>query len=120
MGKKTLVLGASPNASRYSYAAVKRLSESGHDTIALGLRSGKIGEIEIVTGRPEINDLHTVSLYIGPDRQPALYQYLLSLNPRRIIFNPGTENAELARLAREKDIETVYGCTLVMLALGTY
>lgn len=117
---KTLVLGASPNPARYSYAAVEKLTKSGHDTIAVGLRKGIIGHTEIQTGHPVISEVDTVTLYVGAKNQPPLYDYIFSLQPRRIIFNPGTENAELARLAKEKGIETVYACTLVMLTLSTY
>lgn len=120
MGKKTLVLGASPNPDRYSYAAVQRLVAAKHETVAIGLRKGKVAGIEIQTGQVPIADLDTIALYIGADRQPPLYQYILSLQPKRIIFNPGTENAQLARLAKGHDIETVFGCTLVMLSLDTY
>ena len=120
MGKKTLVLGASPNPSRYSYTAVERLQAAGHETIAIGLRKGKIGMIEIETGQPSKEDIDTITLYVGAQNQPPLYPYIFSLHPKRIIFNPGAENAELARMAKEKEIETVYGCTLVMLTLNTF
>ena len=117
---KTLVLGASPNPARYSFAAVEKLTKAGHETIAVGLRKGTIGHTEIQTGQPMINDVDTVTLYVGADNQPPLYDYIFSLRPRRIIFNPGTENAELARLAKERGIDTAYACTLVMLTLGNY
>lgn len=120
MGKKTLVLGASPNENRYSYAAVIRLTLAEHPTIAVGLRPGKIGELPIQTGFPDEKNVDTLTLYVGADNQPSLYHYIFSLKPKRIIFNPGTENAELARMAKDRGIETVYGCTLVMLSLGTY
>ena len=109
-----------PILDRYSFAAVDRLVAARHETVAVGLRKGRISGIEIQTGQVPVDDLDTVTLYVGADRQPPLYDYILSLQPKRIIFNPGTENAQLARLAREHGIETVYGCTLVMLSLDTY
>ena len=120
MGKRTLVVGASPNPARYAYTAVRRLVSGGHDVIALGRRNGVIEQTKIVQGLPKIEDLDTISLYISVHHQPAIYQYLLGLMPKRLIFNPGTENAELARLATDQGIEVVYGCTLVMLASGTF
>jgi len=120
MSKKTVVLGASPNPARYAYAAIERLVAAGHETVAVGRRNGQIAGLDIRTDYPVIKDVDTLTLYIGPDHQPGLYDYIFSLNPKRIIFNPGTENAELARKARENHIETVFGCTLVMLTIGTY
>lgn len=120
MGKKTLVLGASPNPARYSYAAITSLVQAGHQTVAVGLRKGAVAGIDIQIGQPQIDNVDTVTLYVGADRQPVLYDYIRSIKPKRIIFNPGTENAELAKIARENQIETVYACTLVMLSIGTY
>ena len=117
--KKTLVLGASPNPSRYSYLATQRLERHDHEVLPVGIRAGNIGETEIITDRPQ-EEVDTVTLYVGPKRQPEYYDYILSLHPERIIFNPGTENPELIRMARERGIETVIGCTLVMLATGEY
>ena len=121
MGIKTLVLGASPNPARYSYAAITSLVQAGHQTVAIGLRKGVVAGIEIKTSQVfPIHDLDTITLYVGADRQPPLYDYIFELQPKRIIFNPGAENAQLARLAKEHGIETVYGCTLVMLSLDSY
>ncbi|MBK8503651.1 MAG: CoA-binding protein [Saprospiraceae bacterium] len=120
MGKKTLVLGASPNPHRYSFAAVERLVKAGHETIAVGLRKGNINGTSIQTGTPPLENIDTLTLYVGAENQSPLYSYILSLSPKRIIFNPGTENAELARKAKEHGIETVYACTLVMLSLDMY
>ena len=118
--KKTLVLGASPNPSRYSNMAVERLVSVGEPVVPLGIRKGTIAGEDIVLGMPELDDVETITLYVGPARQPQYYDYLLGLNPSRIIFNPGTENAELMRLAREKGIESVVACTLVMISTGSY
>ena len=121
MKKKTAVLGASSNPQRYSYLAVSRLSEAGHEVIALGKEAGKIGNIDIIATFPEkIIKLDTLSLYINPAIQRQYTDYILGLHPRRIIFNPGTENPELKRLAESKGINTIEACTLVMLRLGTY
>ena len=118
--KKTLVLGASPHPSRYSYLATQRLDSAQHEVIPVGIRNGTIGKHEIITAPPTAEDVDTVTLYVGPARQPPYYDYIFSLHPKRIIFNPGTENPELMRLAHERGVETVIGCTLVMLATGEY
>lgn len=118
--KKTLVLGATPNPERYAYLATNRLTKHGHEVVPVGIKHGNIGGIEILGGKPEVEGVDTVTLYIGPARQPEYYDYIFSLQPKRIIFNPGTENPELAQLAQERGIETVEGCTLVMLSIGAY
>lgn len=117
---KTLVLGASPNIERYSNKAVNMLNRYGHEVIALGIRKGTIENIDIQLGNPFITDIHTVTLYIGPAKQPDYYDYILSLNPKRIIFNPGTENPELIKIAELKGIETIENCTLIMLRSGEF
>jgi hypothetical protein len=118
--KKTLVLGASTNPSRVSNLAVHRLLASGHEPIPLGIKQGEIAGVPIQEGKPPLEDIHTVTLYLNAKRQAEYYDYILSLNPIRIIFNPGTENAELANLARKQGIEVEAGCTLVMLTLDDY
>lgn len=120
MGKKTLVLGASPNPERYAWKAVVSLKKHGHEVVPVGNRAGEIEGQAIHLDRPDIVGLDTVSLYLNAERQPDFYQYIFDQNPRRIIFNPGTENSELGKLARGKGIETVEGCTLVMLSIGAY
>ncbi len=118
--KKTVVIGASPNPERYAYLATQRLRRAGHEVVAVGLRPGRVADVELRTDRPALTDVDTVTLYVGPHNQPAWRDYILSLRPRRIIFNPGTENASLDRDARALGIETEEACTLVMLASGTY
>lgn len=118
--KKTVVLGASDNPSRYSFLAVERLREKGHPVVAVGKREGKINDTPILTGEPLVNDVDTVTLYLNPVLQFAAYDYILGLKPRRVIFNPGTENDELEEILRSKGIEPVEACTLVMLAVGMY
>lgn len=118
--KKTVVLGASDNPSRYSFLAVQRLRAYDHPVVAIGKKKGNIADQDIITERPEMNDVDTVTLYLNPQNQKPYYDYILSLNPKRIIFNPGTENDELAEMAEEKGIEPMEACTLVMLSTGQY
>lgn len=119
--KKTLVLGASTNPERYAYKAVVKLLQHGHEVVPVGLRTGKIEHVEILTNNPVIKEIDTVTLYVGPQNQLVYYDYILNqIKPKRIIFNPGTENPELEKLAQEKGIETEIACTLVLLSLGEY
>ena len=119
--KNTLILGASPNPERYAYKATIMLSDKGHKVYPVGLREGEINAHTILTNTPIIEDVDTVTLYIGPQRQTQYYDYIVNqINPKRIIFNPGTENEELEKLAQEKGIETEVACTLVLLSVGNY
>lgn len=118
--KKTIVLGATTNPERYAYLATMRLAQKGHEVVPVGVKEGDIGGITIQHGMPDVKDVDTVTLYLGAARQKDYYNYILGINPKRIIFNPGTENEELEQLAQEKGIETVEGCTLVMLSVGGY
>ncbi len=118
--KYTLVVGASDKSMRYSYMAVNLLNDYNHKIFAYGLRKGIIGDIEIQTFWPESEVFDTITLYIGPQNQTSYYERLLQLNPKRVIFNPGTENEELASLFREKGVEVVENCTLVMLNSGLF
>lgn len=118
--KKTLVLGASSNPARYSYLATQRLRAHGHPVVAIGKRIGTIGDVPIEKDHITAEGIDTITLYLNPTNQVEYYDYILELQPRRIIFNPGTENEDLARKAKENNIEPVYGCTLVMLSIGNY
>lgn len=118
--KTTLVLGASTNPQRYSYLAVQRLTAHQYPVIALGNRAGNIGNTIIETERKQFENIDTVTLYLNPQRQKEYYDYILSLHPKRIIFNPGTENDELYELAKSKGIEVEEACTLVMLSTHQY
>lgn len=120
MKKKTLVLGASENPSRYSNMAILRLLTFGHPVVAIGNRKGKVEDVEIITEHPEMDDIDTVTLYLNPTNQKPYYDYILSLHPRRVIFNPGTENDELERKLVQKGVITQEACTLVMLGTGQY
>ena len=118
--KKTLVLGASDNPSRYSFLAVTRLRNHQHPVVAIGRREGTVADVAIHKDHPAVTDVDTVTLYLNPSHQREYYDYILSLQPRRIIFNPGTENPELEQLAREKGIEALEACTLVLLSTNQY
>ncbi|MBK7505691.1 MAG: CoA-binding protein [Bacteroidetes bacterium] len=118
--KKTVVLGASSKIDRYSNRAVKQLMANGHLVIPIGFENEKINGLQIETALLPIENVNTISLYLNPKRQEAYYDYILSLNPKRIIFNPGTENRDLEQLAKKLNIETIEACTLVMLSVGNY
>lgn len=115
-----MVLGASEHAWRYSNLAVRRLVEQGHPVIAIGRRSGAIGEVPILTQIPAGVEADTVTLYLSPPHQAGWMAAIIDLRPRRVIFNPGTENNALAARLREAGVETLEACTLVLLATGTY
>ena len=118
--KKTLVLGASDNPARYSYMAVDRLRANGYPVVAVGRKQTVVKDVMVDTSIKTAEDIDTVTLYLNPDNQRPYYDEILALRPRRIIFNPGTENPELAGLADAKGIEAVEACTLVMLATHQY
>ena len=117
MEKKTVVIGATPNQSRYAYLAANMLREYDHEIVPIGIKQGEVAGKEIldIRKKPAVNGLDTVTLYIGPRHQPEWYNYILSLKPKRIIFNPGTENDEFEQLAEENGIEALQACTLVLL-----
>ena len=117
---KTLVIGASENPERYAYLAILRLRKNDIPVEAIGLRPGKVQDVIIQTGRPALEDIHTITLYLNPKRQKEYYEYFLSLKPKRVIFNPGTENPELEELLQNAGIETTEACTLVMLSTKQY
>lgn len=118
--KITLVLGASDNPARYSNMAINRLRKNNHPVVAIGKKNGVVADTPVETEMRPVNNVDTVTLYLNPANQQQYYDYILSLHPKRIIFNPGAENAELARLAKEKGIEPIEACTLVMLSTGQY
>jgi uncharacterized protein len=121
MTKTTLVLGASPNPERFSFEAVNKLRENDIPVIAVGRREADICDVKIRKGIPDdITGVHTVTLYLSAKNQKEYYSFILSLNPARIIFNPGTTNPELADMATKKGINVVNRCMLVMLDKGTF
>jgi len=117
---KTLVIGASTKPARYSNIAVNELRAKGYETIALGLRAGKIADVEITTEQILYDDIHTVTVYVGADRLGPSEDYIINLKPKRVIFNPGAENPPFAARLKEAGIEVVQACTLVMLSTGQY
>ena len=121
MSKRTLILGASPNPAKYAFKATNMLSEYGHEVFPVGLRKGTIDVHEILTNKPIVKNIDTLTLYVGPKNQPVYYDYIINqIVPKRIIFNPGTENNTLVQLAHEKGIQTEIACTLVLLSIGNY
>ena len=120
MNKTTVVLGASPNPSRYSYLAVNRLQAHGHSVIPIGRKRGQINGEEIINEPQLIEDVDTITLYLNAQNQRQYYNYILSLHPKRIIFNPGAENRELAELAVKNNILPMEACTLVLLSTDQY
>lgn len=118
--KKTLVIGASTNPERYSNMAIRSLRSHHHDVVALAKRAGVVADISIQTEFPVNNDIHTVTMYVGEKHQQEYYKLLLELKPERVIFNPGAENFELADMLEMNGVETIEGCTLVMLNTGQF
>ncbi|HBF19406.1 MAG: CoA-binding protein [Owenweeksia sp.] len=117
---KTLVIGASHKPERYSYKAVKLLQQYDHEVIALGRKARKVEDWEIIEGKPDLKDIDTVTLYLSAANQEEYYDYLKDMHPRRVIFNPGAENRELARILKENGIKTEESCTLVLLGTGQF
>ena len=118
--KKTLVIGASPKAERYSYKATQMLQEYNHEVVPFGVKKGAIGALEIMNEWPEKESFDTITLYVNPKLQEQYNQKIIALNPKRIIFNPGTENEKLADMAEQNNIQTTNACTLVLLQSNQY
>ena len=118
--KKTLVLGASDNPSRYSYLALHRLRSHGHPVVAIGKKTGMVSDVPIEKEKKEWQDVDTVTLYLNPAHQQQYYDYIVSLKPKRIIFNPGAENDELSDIAIKNGITPMEACTLVLLSTNQY
>lgn len=118
--KKTLVLGASDNPSRYSYLAIYSLRKYGHPVVAIGKKITRVADVPVEKEKKDFDNIDTVTLYLNPQHQQDYYTYLLTLKPKRIIFNPGAENDELATLAKKNQIEVMEACTLVLLSTGQY
>jgi len=120
MKTHTLVIGASENTSRYSNMAIHRLLQKGIPVRAVGLRRGEVAGVVIETGHPEYSDIDTVTLYVGPQHQSEISDYVMALKPRRVIFNPGTESPAFQQKLRSNGVEVIEACTLVMLGTGQY
>ena len=120
MNLRTLVLGASLKANRYSNYAIQRLVANGHDVVAFGLIKGEVSGVHIDTELVPYKELNTITLYLNPKRQRDYYDYIVSLKPERVIFNPGTENPELYHILKENNIFFEAACTLVLLSTNQY
>src|SRR5262245_19796124 len=118
--KKTLVLGASDNPSRYSYLAIHKLRAKGHPVAAIGLRKVKVADVDVDTEKKPFTDIDTVTLYLNPQNQKEYYDYIVSLHPKRVIFSPGAENEEFENLLKAYGIQTADACTLVLLTTGQF
>jgi len=120
MSKKTVVIGSSAKQDRYSNRAVRMLKKNNHEVIALGFEDEDIEGIPIETDWKNYENIDTVTLYLNPQRQKEYYNYIIGLKPKRIIFNPGTENNELQKLAVQNNIQPLEACTLVLLSTRQY
>lgn len=120
MHPTTLILGVSLNPTRHSYRTVAALVEDGYPVVAIGSRAGQISGVTVHTDWPEKLKVHTVSLYLTPERQEPFIELLLAMKPQRIIFNKKTFNEKLRDLALARGIQVLEDCTLVMLVKGTY
>ncbi len=120
MAKKTLIIGASTNPERYSYKAAHSLKNAGHPIVQIGLKDGEVAGEQIHPLNTMFDDIDTVTLYVGPSHQDSYVDYLKKLEPRRVIFNPGTENDKLEQELQKEGIQTEEACTLVLLATDQY
>lgn len=118
--KPTVVIGASPNTDRYSYKATISLQRHGHTVYPVGIKHGEINGLTLITDKLMLENIDTVTLYVGPAHQPYWIEYIMALKPKRIIFNPGTENNEFQNLAESLGIEVLEACTLVLLSIKEY
>jgi predicted CoA-binding protein len=122
MNKKTVIIGATTNSTRYAYLAASMLTEYKHEIVPIGIKQGSLFGVAIqnIFKKPAVDKVDTVSLYIGPQHQPEHYEYILSLKPRRVIFNPGTENPEFEKMIEATGAEALEACTLVLLRSHQY
>ena len=120
MKKTTLVLGASMNTSRYSNSAIKRLRNKNIEVFAVGRNKGMVLDVPIEVEMIDVENTHTITMYLNPQKQTEYYNYIIGLKPKRVIFNPGTENEELISLLKENKIESEIACTLVLLSTNQY
>ncbi|MEW5676337.1 CoA-binding protein [Flavobacterium enshiense] len=117
---KTLVIGASDHPERYSFLAVNSLLRNNHEVVAIGGHQGTIGNVNIETEKRLFEDIHTVSLYLNPLRQKEYYDYVIGLKPKRVLFNPGTENPEFFEILIQNNIPFEAACTLVLLSTNQF
>lgn len=117
---KTLLIGASENEERYANKAIRKLRQNGHEVVALAPRSGTVAGVPFETEKKRFEDIDTVTLYVGPKNQEGYVDYIIGLNPRRVIFNPGTENPAFESKLMQAGIQPLEACTLVLLATGQF
>lgn len=120
MIKKTLVIGASTNPSRYSFKAIQKLTVHGHPVMAIGKKEGQVSGVKFTAEKIMFEDIDTITLYLNENNQKSFYDYILELKPKRVLFNPGTENEELQNLLTKHHIAFEEACTLVLLGTGQY
>lgn len=122
MSKKTVIFGATTNPGRYAFLAAQRLTSHGHEIVPIGIKKGEVfgSEILDIYQKPSIDNIHTITMYVGQQNQVDWEDYILSLRPKRIIFNPGAENPSLAKKASSNGIIVLNACTLVMLGNGLF
>ena len=118
--KKTLVFGASLKSNRYSYLTLQKLKARNIETVAYGQKSGEVFGIQIKTNLEHFHNIHTITLYLNPSHQPEYYWKIIKLRPKRVIFNPGTENPEFYEILNKSNIEVLVACSLVLLGTGQY
>jgi predicted CoA-binding protein len=118
--KKTLIIGATPNSDRYAYKAAHMLTAKGHPIVNIGIKQGEVAGIKIEKSATPHKDIDTITLYIGADLQTNYYDYILQTKPKRVIFNPGTENSAFKKMLDLNNIYNIQACTLVLLSTGQY
>lgn len=118
--KRTLILGATTNTTRYSYLVANKLVRKGHPIVNVGRKIGEVAGVVIEPAETIHTDIDTITMYVGPQNQAPYYDYILQTNPKRVIFNPGSENPDLQQKLEQAGIETIEGCTLVMLNTGQF
>jgi predicted CoA-binding protein len=118
--KKTVVLGASTMPDKYAFKAITMLVEKGHSVLAIGQNAGEVAGVKIRTKAIPLSNIDTITLYLNPARQRDYYNYIVEAKPKRVIFNPGTENPELYQLLELNNIKVEVACTLVLLAINRY
>lgn len=118
--KRTLIIGATPNPTRYAYKAAHMLTGKGHSIVNIGIKSGEVAGVKVEKPGTIYKDIDTITLYVGPEVQKGYYDYIIQTHPKRVVFNPGTENEELEELLKSNAIEPVEACTLVLLSTGQY
>lgn len=118
--ERVLVIGASDKPERYSYKATRMLLDHGHEPILMSNKNGSLFDIDFIEPMTALSDIDTVTMYVSAKLQGPYYDYLYHLKPKRVIFNPGTENPELKSILESRGIQYEEACTLVMLSTGQF